>query len=661
MICSVLYGRGLLFLLVLDGLENEDGSEHRKAGKVAHRTGDDHQQTAGDQRDAADPLEVVDEIAHQAGGDGEHTERRGDRDGGNAPHGHVVADEDHRVVESEDVGDDERRDGETGRVEGGLHRGSLGDGGACVGSQRDGRGDIGDDTEVEDEHIRSQNVHTHAVDEDGRAGGGHDDVVRGGGNAHAKHDAADHRQEQSDDEVTVGEADHVGDELAAETGHRDAHGDDTGDAAGDTDGDAVLTAVFKAVDELGRGHAVILVDEADGDGSDGGIDGALGHGLTADDHVDQQDQGQEQVDLGKELAPLGQLFARQTLEAELLGLEVHAEEDAEEVQERGQDRADDDLGILKAGHFRHDERRSAHDRGHDLTAGGGSRLDRAGELAGIAGLLHHRDGDGTGGNGVTDGGAGDHAAEGGGNDRDLCRAAARPADQRVGAVDEEVGNARRFKEGAEHQEQRDVGRADGDRRADDAVGGVENVVHDQLKAHMAADERVKDEHARHAQDGNTDGTAAALSEHQNTDDAEDDLRLADGNAHADDAFEVCNVIEIRDTADDRQQNIVPRHVVGLNVALLRRVDEERKENDHTDEQAAADLAAPRRPEVHVNHEGHEAGQHEADDLLRHALPDADVGFAVVFFHDLVDIGGSADVGFIFNDRLILNLLINVSH
>ena len=121
-----------------------------------------------------------------------------------------------------------------------------------------------------------------------------------------------------------------------------------------------------------------------------------------------------------------------------------------------------------ADHFRHQERRSAHDGGHDLAAGGGRSLDRAGKLRGIAGLLHHRDGDGTGGNGVADGGTGDHAAQGGGDDRDLRRTAGSPADQRVRAVDEEVGDTGGLKERAEDDEQRDVGRADGDRGADDA-------------------------------------------------------------------------------------------------------------------------------------------------------------------------------------------------
>ena len=159
---------------------------------------------------------------------------------------------------------------------------------------------------------------------------------------------------------------------------------------------------------------------------------------------------------------------------------MHAEEDTEEVQECGQDRTHDDISIGNADHFRHQERRSAHDRGHDLTAGGRRSLDRAGKLRGITGLLHHRDGDGTGGNGVTDGGTGDHAAEGRRNDRDLCRTAGSPADQRVRAVDEEVCNTRGLQEGAEDDEQRDVGRADADRGAEDTGRGVEEVIHNGL-------------------------------------------------------------------------------------------------------------------------------------------------------------------------------------
>ena len=68
----------------------------------------------------------------------------------------------------------------------------------------------------------------------------------------------------------------------------------------------------------------------------------------------------------------------------------------------------------------------------------------------------------------------------GGDDRDLRGTAGRPADQRVRAVDEEVCDTRGLQEGAEDDEQRDVGRADADRGAEDTGGGVEEVIHNGL-------------------------------------------------------------------------------------------------------------------------------------------------------------------------------------
>ena len=109
LICFALHGRSRLVLLVLDTLENEDDDQHRKTRKVGDRAGDDHQQAAGDQRDAADPLHIADQVAHQAGGDRRHTEGRGDDAGGNAQEVDVGANEDQVVIVSKDVGNDESR------------------------------------------------------------------------------------------------------------------------------------------------------------------------------------------------------------------------------------------------------------------------------------------------------------------------------------------------------------------------------------------------------------------------------------------------------------------------------------------------------------------------------------------------------------------------
>ena len=132
-------------------------------------------------------------------------------------------------------------------------------------------------------------MHTHTVNQNGCAGGSHDDVVRGGGNAHTKNDAAQHSQKQGNDQLAVSKLDNVSDQLAAEAGHGNADRNHTGNAAGNTDGQGVLAAALKRVNELGRSHAVILIDQADHDARNRCIDRALRHRLTADDHVDQKD------------------------------------------------------------------------------------------------------------------------------------------------------------------------------------------------------------------------------------------------------------------------------------------------------------------------------------------------------------------------------------
>ena len=63
------------------------------------------------------------------------------------------------------------------------------------------------------------------------------------------------------------------------------------------------------------------------------------------------------------------------------------------------------------------------------------------------------------------------AAQGGGDDGHLGRAAGAGTGHAVGQVDEEGGDARPLQERAEDDEEDDVGVADAHRGADDAAGG----------------------------------------------------------------------------------------------------------------------------------------------------------------------------------------------
>jgi len=164
----------------------------------------------------------------------------------------------------------------------------------------------------------------------------------------------------------------------------------------------------------------------------------------------------------------------------LLGLEVDHKEDAREVQESGQDGPDHDLRVGDADHLSHEESGGAHDGGHDLSASGGGGLNGTRELRGIASLLHQGDGNGAGGHGVAHRGTGHHAAQSGRDDGYLGGTAGGGACDGVCPFNEEVGDAGGLQESAEDDEQHDVGAAHADGGANDAVGGVEQVVHNAL-------------------------------------------------------------------------------------------------------------------------------------------------------------------------------------
>ena len=365
--------------------------------------------------------------------------------------------------------------------------------------------------------------------ENGRAGRRHDAVVSRGGNTHAEDDAADHGQEQADDKGVAGQGDDGGDELGGKTGYGDAACDDTCHCAGDGDGDGALAAGFESLEELCRSKAAVLIDNADHDGRDDGQCRCLLHGVNVQaDENDQQNDGDEQIALDGKLLAGNHFAARNALEAELLCFEVDRNEYTCKVQERREYRLERDLAVRNADILGHQERRRAHDGGHDLAAGGCSGFNGACKLGLVAGLFHHGDGDGAGGDGVADRGAGNHAAQSRGYDRDLCRAAGGSTGYLVCKVDEELCDTGALKERAEDDKYDDELCADVYRGADNAAGGVEQRVdhaaENELDIHALgehAPERVHDQCAGNAQDGNADASAAQLDKGENADNADD--------------------------------------------------------------------------------------------------------------------------------------------
>ena len=325
---------------------------------------------------------------------------------------------------------------------------------------------------------------------------------------------------------------------------------------------------------------------------------------------------------------------------------MNGDEDAGEVQHGGQDGLDGHGGIGQTHVLRHQEGGSAHDGGHDLAAGGGGRLDSAGELRLIAGLFHHGDGDGAGGNGVAHGGAGHHAAQGGGDDRHLGGAAAGPTGNAVGKADEEVGDAGALQKRAENDEQNDVGIADVDRGADDAVGGVEQLIDDVLQRLIEVGvpaelivEGIHQQHAHHAQNGQAHAAAAQLQQDQDTHRTDHHVDRLDTGGQLDERHGVEGEIQKAAGAHQHQHDIVPGHEVDLHVALFNGVGQEADEHDAGQKQAQTGLRQSGRPQGHRDAVQGKRRHQATGDPAERTFPDTGVGFAVIFAHHRVQIGG----------------------
>ena len=398
---------------------------------------------------------------------------------------------------------------------------------------------------------------------------------------------------------------------------------------------------------LGRSVAD-RADQAHGDGdedSDGGR--ILQRADVRRDHPDQKHKRQQQVDVAHEIPEAWQLRTRDALEAELLGLEMHGDEDAAEIQHGRQDGPEGDLTVGDIHIFGHEERGRAHDGRHDLTAGRGSRLDRAGEFGPVAGTFHHRDRDRARGNGVADGRAGHHAAQCGRDDRDLGRAAGGPAGDGIGEINEEARDAGTLQKRAKDDKHGDELRAHLYGRAQHA-GRAEKERVDHAAEHLIkrlaalehTHERVHEQRTDDHKDRHTDTAAAELGKRQDAGHADGDEKrrhLGGAGERLDKRTVVKAVVEKRSRANDHDDNVIPRQAVGMHMLLAGGVGQITHDDDQTKECRQAHLkrggAEQGRPDAIDRKQRHDDG----NDDLGFARPDAGGRLAIILAHDGVHI------------------------
>ena len=262
-----------------------------------------------------------------------------------------------------------------------------------VRSEGNRRRDIRDDAEVEHEHVRSEHRDAHLL-ERRRGNGRSDDVVRRGRHAHAEHNRRNHGEEHRRKEHPACEINQSRCEAQADARLRDDADDDARRRAGDEHAEHAFRAALKAVDDLDRLHARRFAQHGAEDGEEDG-DECRTHGRIArneqiDDHGERN---REMPAFLQERQRIRQLGARDALQLLALCLKVNAEPNPCEIEKRGDRRRLDNIDVGDADELRHEERRRAHDRRHQLSARGGRRLDRPRKVRVVAEFFHHWDGE----------------------------------------------------------------------------------------------------------------------------------------------------------------------------------------------------------------------------------------------------------------------------
>ena len=248
-------------------------------------------------------------------------------------------------------------------------------------------------------------------------------------------------------------------------------------------------------------------DDQRRDRKTGGITG----GAAGDQHVGHHPQRQKEIERARvELSAVDDILLLDA-DIEFHRLYPDDEGDRHEIHNGGHHRIENDRAVIDPRIGHHHERTGAHDRRHDLPAGGRRRLHAGGKYRAEPVGFHQRNRDHAGRRGIGDGRAGNRAGQSGSEHGDEGRTAPETAGHDLREFDHEIRCARDDQEGAEDHEQRDIRRRD---RRNDAEHALV-VIH-------RAEENVAQRQARHAKRAGQNFSEKQDVGHRNDDQDRDD-------------------------------------------------------------------------------------------------------------------------------------------
>ena len=282
-------------------------------------------------------------------------------------------------------------------------------------------------------------------------------------------------------------ADHELGEADAHARDGDAADHDAGAGAGHRHQERVPRPVLERFEHRLPGDVLArdLAHEGHRKAGEGAGQSAQRGAVARDQPDEDNENGHEQVPaLAHHRPEARQLGLGHAQQADALGFEVHREEHRDVVQDRRDGRPERHLEVAHRQELGHHECGRAHHRRHDLAAGGGDRLDRRGERRRKAGSFHQRNGDRPVDHHVGDRAARHRAEQGRADHRNLARTAGGMAGDREGEVHEQLAGAAPLHERAEQHEQHHVGGRHAQRRAEDALGGEIELLHQHRQLHV---------------------------------------------------------------------------------------------------------------------------------------------------------------------------------
>ena len=212
--------------------------------------------------------------------------------------------------------------------------------------------------------------HDADLDEGRNNQGGDGDVDRRGGHAHAEDDRADSGEEQENRQASPGQVDHRIGELEAQSRREDRTDDDPGAGTRDRHRHGVPHAGFQGREQIYGRHGRVTPEKAQADQRDDRPERSKHWRVAGEQEAEEDTQGQQQVPSPREdLTELRQLVAIDATDSVLLGLEMHHEIHGGEVENRRNDRGDDDPEVADVQELGDQERSRTHDRRRDLAAG----------------------------------------------------------------------------------------------------------------------------------------------------------------------------------------------------------------------------------------------------------------------------------------------------